>query len=151
MLIIHENEIDFGHKHIAKFDPAYILSRCRSHKSGRSSLYIQVFNYYVNVTPRRYRVFKKSLTCCICKCEASLCVLDLKVNKRNRKPLNPSIAMFNFYGFNNFGELFMLTMDHIVPSSRGGKNGMYNLQTMCNLCNQEKGNSVEKKRKSKKK
>ena len=35
-----------------------------------------------------------------------------------------------------------LTIDHIVPRSRGGLNGMENLQTLCRPCNSRKGARV---------
>lgn len=34
----------------------------------------------------------------------------------------------------------LLTIDHIVPISKGGKHGLYNLQVCCNECNKLKGN-----------
>ena len=37
-----------------------------------------------------------------------------------------------------------MTKDHIVPRSKGGGNGLHNMQTMCIVCNQEKGNGNQK-------
>ncbi|MBD2209206.1 HNH endonuclease [Calothrix sp. FACHB-156] len=36
-----------------------------------------------------------------------------------------------------------LTIDHIIPLSRGGQNDMSNLQTLCNICNQKKSNNID--------
>jgi len=33
----------------------------------------------------------------------------------------------------------LLTVDHIQPLGKGGKNGLYNLQVCCNKCNRAKG------------
>ncbi len=35
-----------------------------------------------------------------------------------------------------------VTIDHIVPKSKGGKADMFNLQPLCESCNQEKANQV---------
>lgn len=35
-----------------------------------------------------------------------------------------------------------LTLDHIVPRSKGGRSHRENLQTLCESCNAEKGNAV---------
>lgn len=36
-----------------------------------------------------------------------------------------------------------LTVDHIVPVSAGGTNGLYNLVSMCYMCNQDKADGIE--------
>jgi len=41
------------------------------------------------------------------------------------------------------GSMEALTLDHIVPWSRGGEDTVENLQTMCQPCNSRKGNRLE--------
>lgn len=35
-----------------------------------------------------------------------------------------------------------LTQDHIVPKSKGGKNGLHNKQLLCRKCNKEKADKM---------
>lgn len=37
----------------------------------------------------------------------------------------------------------LMTIDHILPKSKGGKNKMSNYQMMCSPCNHQKGNTLE--------
>ncbi len=36
----------------------------------------------------------------------------------------------------------ILTIDHIIPRSKGGSNALSNLQTMCRDCNRDKGDKL---------
>jgi len=46
---------------------------------------------------------------------------------------------FDLYGRNELDEPVMLTVDHILPKSKGGRNQITNYQTLCSPCNQKKG------------
>lgn len=46
---------------------------------------------------------------------------------------------FNLYGAHEVG-LILMTMDHILPRSAGGKTEPSNLQLLCKICNEEKKN-----------
>ena len=41
------------------------------------------------------------------------------------------------------GRKVSMTLDHIIPKSLGGSNTLDNLQSMCKICNKEKGNHIE--------
>jgi 5-methylcytosine-specific restriction endonuclease McrA len=46
---------------------------------------------------------------------------------------------FNLYGVGDGGTPVMLTMDHVLPKSKGGQTAPDNLQLLCNPCNRDKG------------
>lgn len=46
---------------------------------------------------------------------------------------------FNLYGIDKDGNRRLFTKDHIHPHSQGGKDHIDNYQTMCTVCNKEKG------------
>ena len=47
---------------------------------------------------------------------------------------------FNLYGPNRYGHECLLTMDHIIPKSKGGTTTQDNIQLLCEKCNRIKKN-----------
>lgn len=45
----------------------------------------------------------------------------------------------DLYGYDKEGDLVMVTIDHIKPKSKGGSDELDNLQPMCKVCNEKKG------------
>lgn len=96
--------------------------------------------YLVYLSSQRYVLFKsKGLRCVKCGKKAKKCYLVTNED-------NPKRAHFEFMIDDNT----MLTKDHIIPKSKGGKNSISNYQPMCNKCNLEKADKIEKTKKQSK-
>jgi 5-methylcytosine-specific restriction endonuclease McrA len=90
--------------------------------------------YRLNLSKDRYRLFAKSRTCVWCGLTGT--VMRLEYNDSSfRRP------SFNLYGFRGNTPILM-TRDHIIPRSRGGKDRLSNYQTMCEPCNNLKGDMM---------
>lgn len=89
----------------------------------------------VSMTSLRYKTFKfKGTKCVVCGIEGTKFFLE-----RQRKD---NKYHFNLYGYTPSGTEVMLTKDHILPKSKGGRDRLENMQTMCCYCNFKKGNST---------
>jgi 5-methylcytosine-specific restriction endonuclease McrA len=89
--------------------------------------------YQVRMDSQRYHNFKEHGCSCV------RCGLEGKYFKLERNgSFNPH---FNLYGKNKQGKEVMLTKDHVVPKSWGGKNHLDNYQPMCSKCNSHKGSA----------
>ena len=88
----------------------------------------------------RLKVFKKSgCKCSGCGLKGSFFVKEYDAtNKLNRKSIEYNLRL---YGVNKNGEVLM-TVDYIIPKSKGGTDDMENLQTMCYVCNNKKKNKI---------
>ena len=117
---------------LAEFSPEEILPIVSRKKS---KFKIGDDDFIVKTCSVRLQVFKKNLTCVACGITGSIFKLQRQPN-RNEKP------HLNLYAQKN-DEHILMTQDHIQPKSKGGKDTMNNLQTMCSSCNEEKGSAYE--------
>ncbi len=65
--------------------------------------------------------------------------------KRRKMSTKKALAVFDKNGYRciSCGSRKELTVDHIVPITRGGTDDMGNLQTLCRSCNAAKGNKIQ--------
>ena len=45
----------------------------------------------------------------------------------------------NLYAIDEIGDEVLMTSDHIMPLAKNGDNDINNMQTMCKVCNEKKG------------
>lgn len=86
----------------------------------------------IKTNSARYILFKQKGYKCV-KCGMIGSIVKVTITEFGQV----NVGHFNFYGVKN-GEMVLLTKDHIIPVSKGGKNSLENYQTMCSICNQEK-------------
>ena len=91
----------------------------------------------VKVSSDRLYTFQQSHVCYKCGIAGEFFV------KEKHSPKDVSFHM-NLYAIDVNGEELLMTKDHIIPRSMGGKNHPNNYQTMCVRCNIEKGNGVQR-------
>ena len=86
--------------------------------------------HIVRTNSLRYHTFRRQVCCANPECSRKIdyCVLQTDYTSHLRR------AHVNF--FSEDGVLF--TKDHILPKSKGGRNTLDNLQTMCIECNNRK-------------
>jgi 5-methylcytosine-specific restriction endonuclease McrA len=105
-----------------------------SHKEHR---HINIAGYNLNCKSARMRLLflNRNLTCRCCGIKASFAAIETCPSSKGYKSLN-------FYGYDPDGKEVLLTWDHIVPRSKGGKSSLENSQTLCAQCNGIKGNEL---------
>lgn len=89
----------------------------------------------------RYYTFLKGVVCAHCGIEGQFFAKERSLNKRGI-PTSPTFH-FNLYAIESDGNEVLMTKDHIIPRSRGGKDNVENYQCMCTVCNREKGSKME--------
>lgn len=85
---------------------------------------------------RIYLYAAKGVTCVHCGKQGMFFAAE-----KTKDQLTPKCHL-NLYHINKAGKETMITVDHIVPKSKGGGNEMSNLQPLCIECNGRKGNTI---------
>lgn len=116
-------------QHIKEYDLEYIFSKITK-DDKKIPFKIGDTTYRVKMNSDRYLLFQKNSKCVVCNLDGTKMILDLDVNNSSH---------FNLYGEEN-GQLILMTKDHILPKSKGGKDKLSNYQTMCSICNNLKSN-----------
>lgn len=88
--------------------------------------------YLVKLNTLRLRCFAMDLSCMLCGIKGEYFLLQ-RVKGTNENP------HLNLYAVNSDGERVLMTKDHLIPKSKGGKDKLDNLNTMCFPCNVLKG------------
>ena len=103
----------------------------KSNKSVENQ--IEVDGYTVYTRSLRYMTFyQKGCKCCVCGKEGTHFTLDSGADNPNRRHFNLRTD-----------DGILMTRDHIIPKSRGGREHISNMQTMCVDCNKAKGNHMD--------
>ena len=93
-----------------------------------------VDGYSVRRTSLRYMTFyQKGVTCACCGRKGSYFKLEPGGSKDDTNRRH-----FNLYAEDGV----LMTKDHIIPKSKGGKNTVDNMQTMCAICNEKKADKI---------
>jgi hypothetical protein len=119
--------------HIGEIPVADVLPFAGKGKNPKDFV-VQGVTYSLRLTSIRYQVFQQSQTCAACGVIGTILMMD-------KHPWDKS-PHFNLYHQRKDGSLVLMTKDHIVPKSHGGKNDLENLRTMCMPCNVWRANDA---------
>lgn len=87
---------------------------------------------------QRLMLFRDNCFCVDCGIEGTVFLLQ--------KRFRDDSPHMNLYAVDGSGKLILMTKDHVLPKSRGGRDVMENYQTMCQICNTRKGSQLEEER-----
>lgn len=113
-----------------------LKTECYNNSNKSAENQLTVDGYQVYTRSLRYMTFyQKGTKCVCCGKEGVYFQLDPDRNGANAD----TRRHFNLYAEDGT----LMTKDHIVPKSRGGRDHISNMQTMCVDCNKAKGNRME--------
>ena len=123
---------------LAKFDIPYVLphlARPNTHLESQNVWDIQLGEKRIRLfTGRsRYQLIKKTQVCACCGLQGSFFTVE---SGRNHAP------HLRLYGIGRYNKHIIMTLDHIIPKSQGGRREPDNSQMLCKICNTIKDNDV---------
>lgn len=100
-------------------------------KTGDERIHVEG-KFTANLKSQRLELFfKKGLKCVHCGIEGAYFSAEKALYGQDK---NPHLNLYSAEGI-------LMTKDHIVSKSKGGKNHLSNYQTMCGPCNWNKGSN----------
>jgi 5-methylcytosine-specific restriction endonuclease McrA len=133
-LVTNHRPADINNKVLGYFRPKEIWPFV-----GECPSFMPFGEWQVRTESARLRLFKENPQCVCCGLAGTIFLLELPLNKSGQPKSEQHRPHLNFYAEQD-GGLTLMTKDHIVPRSKGGHNGIGNMQTMCVNCNGAKGN-----------
>ena len=94
---------------------------------------------HVYMNSLRYHLFKHKGTRCV---SCGIIGQYFRLEKSRYDDYKEDRFHFNLYAIDEQCNEVLMTKDHIVPKSKGGKNHLTNLQPMCTRCNHKKDSQI---------
>ena len=92
-------------------------------------------NITVHLSSSRIRLMGRTQVCAACQAKGDHFWVESNSKDKDRKPCGWHL---NLYALNHYGHPVLMTLDHIVPRSKGGTKAADNIQLLCTACNNAK-------------
>lgn len=116
------------YNYITEIPSKKIIEKIKSGATNHSVIMNQI-TYSARIAGIQYKSFARNRKCVSCGLIGDRFVLQTQSKVNDVDQLH-----FNLYGIEN-DEYVLMTIDHRIPTSMGGKNDLSNIETMCNNCN----------------
>lgn len=121
------------------FKDKFEVSKLRKELNNRDYGKRNYDGHNVNMYSQRYHLFAtQGIKCAKCGVEGEYFALETHDPKDGK-------YHFNLYGINKDKKEVLITKDHKIPKSKGGKDHIDNYQVMCLDCNVKKGIKTEER------
>lgn len=116
------------YNYVTEIPAKKIIEKIKSGATNHSVIMNQI-TYNTRIAGVQYQAFARNQKCVCCGLLGDRFVLQTQSKINDLDQLH-----FNLYGIEN-DEYVLMTIDHRIPVSIGGKNNLSNIETMCNNCN----------------